>query len=388
MIATQTQNPRRWMRRVNRCMAGLGAGLCLAAPTVAAEPVGLPPQIVEWQADSAQAAAVVGIRPGWVVTVSFLDEHGRPWPIEELVAPMADASESTELLFRPVASHSHAAMLQMLTRQRVGQRGKKDASNGNVVAFLKHLPTPVHLELALREGPLATQVEVRVQGVSHQEAAPAAANVAALDEAGLADAMREYLLANPDVIREAMDPARQVAAQATKLRDELLGAEGVPAKGDASAAVTVVEFFDYRCGFCKRSLDAVRTALEQPGVRVELRDYPILGEDSVRAAQAALAAGVQGRYVDAHLALMSHEGDYDDAALREIAAQLGLDAERLLEDMASVEVAARIEANRDLANRLGINGTPAFLVAGRERIDVAPGALDAARMREMIEAAR
>lgn len=387
MIATQTQNPRRWMHRVSRCMAGLGAGLYLAAvgPTAAAEPVGLPPQIVEWQADSAQAAAVVGIRPGWVVTVSFLDEDGRPWPIEELVAPMADASESTEWLFRPVASHSHAAMLQMLTGQRFN---KKDASSGNVVAFLKRLPTPVHLQLALREGPLATQVEVRVQGAAHERAAPAAAGVAGLNEAGLADAMREYLLANPDVIREAMDPARQVAAQATKLRDELLGVEGVPAKGDASAAVTVVEFFDYRCGFCKRSLDAVRTALEQPGVRVELRDYPILGEDSVRAAQAALAAGAQGRYVDAHLALMAHEGDYDDAALSEIAAQLGLDAERLLEDMASAEVAARIEANRDLASRLGINGTPAFLVAGRERIDVAPGALDAARMREMIEAAQ
>lgn len=386
MIAPQTQNPRRPMRRVSRCMAsaGLAAGLCLAAQSAAAESVGLPPQIVEWRADSVQAAAVVGIRPGWVVTVAFLDEHGRPWPIEELVAPMAIGTEGTELLFRPVASHSHAAMLQMLTRQR----GRKDARKGNVVAFLKHLPTPVHLELASREGPLATQVEVRVQGVPGQGAAPAAASVAALDGAGLADAMREYLLANPDVIREAMDPARQVAAQATKLRDELLGAEGVPAKGDASASVTVVEFFDYRCGFCKRSLDAVRAALEQPGVRVELRDYPILGDDSVRAAQAALAAGAQGRYVDAHLALMAHEGDYDDASLSEIAAQLGLDAERLLADMASAEVEARIEANRDLARRLGISGTPAFLVAGRERIDVAPGALDAARMREMIEAAQ
>lgn len=119
MIAPQTQNPRRPMRRVSRCMAsaGLAAGLCLAAPSAAAEPVGLPPQIVEWRADSVQAAAVVGIRPGWVVTVAFLDEHRASTLclIEDLVHSLDTgepprggaelARANTELIFAFVESH-------------------------------------------------------------------------------------------------------------------------------------------------------------------------------------------------------------------------------------------------------------------------------------------
>ena len=386
MIASEMPNPR---RRALGLLARLSAravvGLCAAAvwQVAAAQPLALPAQVVEWRADGLAAAAPVGIRPGWVVTVSFLDESGRPWPIEELAAPAASDEGTAAFSFRPVASRGHAATLRM----QAPPAGEQAVRGGNAAAFLKGLPAPVHLAMALREGPLATHVQVRVQGASPAAVAPAPARVDALGESGLATAMREYLLANPDVLREALDPTRQVAAQASKLRGELLGAAGVPAKGDAGAPVTVVEFFDYRCGFCKRSLDAVRAALERPGVRVELREFPILGEDSLRAAQAALAAGAQGRYVEAHLALMAHEGDYDDAALSEIAARLGLDAERLLADMASSEVAARIKANRDLARRLGITGTPAFLVAGPERIDAAPGALDAAQLLEMIEAA-
>ena len=161
----------------------------------------------------------------------------------------------------------------------------------------------------------------------------------------------------------------------------------MPAGGDETAAVTVVEFFDYRCGYCKRSLAAVRGALARERVRVEFREYPILGDDSVLAAQAALAAGLQGRYVDAHLALMAHEGDYDEESIARIAADRGLDAERLREDMQSTAVAALIEANRALAQRMGVSGTPAFLIAGPEEVLVSPGALDAGRLNDLIDAA-
>ena len=169
--------------------------------------------------------------------------------------------------------------------------------------------------------------------------------------AGLDEAIRAYLLSHPEVLREALDPARQLVSRVESHRAELLDEDGVPVLGDLSGAVTVVEFFDYRCGYCKRSLDAVRAALDRSGVRLQMREYPILGEGSVRAARAALAAARQGAYERAHFALMAHEGEFDDASIDGIAAELGLDVGRLRADMASPQVEAQIEANRELAGR-------------------------------------
>ena len=118
-----------------------------------------------------------------------------------------------------------------------------------------------------------------------------------------------------------------------------------------------------------------------------MREYPILGPQSVLAAKAALAAARQGAYEAAHLALMEHEGEFDEAAIETIMGELGLDLERLAADMASDEVEALIEANRDLAGRLGVTGTPAFLVLGPGGVEVSPGALDAERLERMIDAA-
>ena len=103
-----------------------------------------------------------------------------------------------------------------------------------------------------------------------------------------------------------------------ELRGEIVGSAGVPTAGDPVVAVTVVEFFDFRCGYCKRSLDAVRAAAAQPGVRVELRDYPILGPESERA-RLALAAGMQGRYKEAHFTLMEREGGFGPEGVADLA---------------------------------------------------------------------
>ena len=232
-------------------------------------------------------------------------------------------------------------------------------------------------------------MEIRVAGASDSgEAVGGAGPVAAAPvDASMGSVIRDYLLANPDVLREALDPKRQLAAQAAHLRAEFLGAPGIPVAGDPDGPVTVVEFFDYRCGFCKRSLEAVHAALERPGVRVELREYPILGPDSERAARLALAAGMHGRYLDAHLVLMEREEGFGEELIEELAGVLGLDAARLRADMESPEVQARINANRELAGRLGVTGTPAFFVAGPERIEAVPGALDAARLNRLIDAA-
>ncbi|MCY3837703.1 MAG: DsbA family protein, partial [Gammaproteobacteria bacterium] len=199
-------------------------------------------------------------------------------------------------------------------------------------------------------------------------------------------AIRDFLLAHPEVIREALDPVRQLATKAQLLRAEILGTDGVPAAGDPLGAVTVVEFFDYGCGYCKRSATAVRETIAKSGVRVELRDYPILGSDSELASRLALAAGLQGRYTEAHFALMEREGGLGPAAAADLATKLGLDVTRLEEDMQSAEVSARIEANRTLGQRLGIRGTPVFLVVGPETVHVAPGAIDGARIAETIRA--
>ena len=319
------------------------------------------------------AAQAVTVAPGRVTTLSFFDENDRPLSIAGLLGPRDDWLEYGA----QDRAHDHVAIL--LARR---------AGAGNVVALLDGVDRPVHIEVAAGDSPSASQVEIRI-------ARPAAARQAARRKGGagsapprgeLADAIRDYLLDNPDVLREALDPARQLVATAERMRDEILGAAGVPADGEEAAPVTVVEFFDYRCGFCKRSLDAVRMALQRPDVRLEMREYPILGDDSTRAAQAALAAARQGRYLDAHWALMEHDGGYDDATIKRIAADLGLDEERLLADMDSPEVAALIEANRTLARKLGVSGTPAFLVAGPEAFEVSPGALDAERLGRLIDA--
>ena len=319
------------------------------------------------------AAQTVTVAPGRVTTLAFFDESGKPLSIAGLVGPQ-DSWLNYSVQHKP---HDHIATL--LARQ---------AGAGNVVALLDGADRPVHIEVAVGDSALTSQVEIRIArpAVVRQAARAEGGTGSALPRSELEGAIRDYLLNHPDVLREALDPARQLVATAERMRGEILGAAGVPAAGEEAAQVTVVEFFDYRCGFCKRSLDAVRMALERPNVRLEMREYPILGADSTRAAQAALAAARQGRYLDAHWALMEHDGDYDDAAIERIASDLGLDAEQLLADMESPEVGALIEANRALARKLGVNGTPAFLVAGPDALEVSPGALDAEQLGSLIDA--
>ena len=329
---------------------------------------------IEWSADSSGASPVLGLPPGRVVTVAFLNTAGNPWPVSELVGP-----EAPWLTVRQAAAHSHVAVVQTGT-----EATGRDGVSANLVALLAGLSTPVHLTMKPDTAEAPTAVTVRI-------AEPRSGNrLAGATDAPGADfdnAIRDYLLANPQVLREALDPARQLASRVSEHGDELVGAAGVPALGDLSGGVTVVEFFDYRCGYCKRSLDAVRGALLLAGVRIEMREYPILGDGSVLAARAALAAARQGAYEAAHFALMEHDGEFDAEAIESIMRGLGLDLERLTADMESDEIDGLIKANRELAARLGVTGTPAFLVLGPGGVEVSPGALGADRLAELIDAA-
>ena len=314
-----------------------------------------------------EAVPVVGVRAGELTTLSFRDAAGAPRRIVAI-----DASTDAVEVVR-AASHPHVATLRAVGRRRTG---------GNLVALVDGIAAPVHFSLA-PDGPRALRVVVSIDAPEFADGPAATGGVAGIGE--IEAVVRDYILAHPEVIREALDPARRIAAKAEELRGEIAAAD-VPAAGDPAGPVTVVEFFDYGCGYCRRSAPAVREAIARAGVRVQLRDHPVLGPDSERASRLALAAGMQGRYEDAHFALMARAEGFGPGAAADLAAELGLDAARLEADMGSAEVARRIDANRALARRLGVEGTPAFVVLGPEAVRVAPGAVDAARLNELSDA--
>ncbi len=227
--------------------------------------------------------------------------------------------------------------------------------------------------------------------------APALAQTAAPDPAldPKVEALLERLDAeNPEIVLQAVEiwwqaqeeyRRQQQLQQVAAAWPALARAEGDPAIGPADADATLVEFFDYRCGFCKRVLDDVMgLAQSDSRLRIVFKEFPVLGEMSMVAARAALASDRQGLYAEYHQALMSAPGALDEDRIMEIAGEVGLDIAQLRLDMESEAVTAILAANRALAERLGIRGTPAFVVKNA----VAPGAVSRDRLAEMVAGAR
>lgn len=166
---------------------------------------------------------------------------------------------------------------------------------------------------------------------------------------------------------------------------ELLEDPDAPSIGNVNGDITVYEFFDYRCPYCRRVAgDVMRLVDEDPGIRVVFKEFPILGEDSVTAAKAALAAHKQGKYVAMHELLMGHRGNFAVDTLAELAVRAGVDADLMIKDMSSPDIAAHIQRNDDLAALLGIRGTPGFII-GRFLV---PGAISYAEMRQLVKESR
>ena len=213
------------------------------------------------------------------------------------------------------------------------------------------------------------------------------------DREEMGEMIRDYLLQNPEVVEEAMgvlraqrqEEERRRAAAAIAENSEALRAHPLsPVSGNAGGDVTVVEFFDYRCGYCKRALPALTALLaEDANVRVVWKEFPILGPVSDLAARAAMAADRQGKYYPLHRALME-ERELTEQKVLEIAGRTGLDTARLQQDMGDPAIRSYLEETRALAQAIGITGTPAFVIGGR----LVPGAVDAARMKELVAAAR
>ena len=201
--------------------------------------------------------------------------------------------------------------------------------------------------------------------------------------------VRDYLLKNPAIIGEAMQALKaqaeakkqDAAAQALKQhRDELLQNAHSPVAGNPKGDITVVEFFDYNCGYCKPVALTVAALLnDDPNVRVVYKEFPILGPQSMVAARAALAAKRQGKYHEFHVAMMSSVRA-DQNSVAEMARDLGLDYEKLVKDMKDPAINEQLERNYRLARAIGIHGTPAFVIGDR----LVSGAIDGRGMMKII----
>ncbi len=200
------------------------------------------------------------------------------------------------------------------------------------------------------------------------------------------DQPRLILDALQDLRRQEEAEAQAKALKAVKdKRDEIVKDPTAPVAGNPDGDVVVVEFFDYRCPYCKSVAERViQTAKKDGNVKVVFKELPILGPESVFASRAALAAQRQGKYLEFHIALMNAKERLTDAVTLRIAAGIGLDVEKLKKDMASPEISRILEKNTDLAEELNIRGTPAFIIGDQ----LVPGAIDTDNLEKLIAQAR
>jgi len=204
----------------------------------------------------------------------------------------------------------------------------------------------------------------------------------------------DYLREHPEVIIDAIkayqakrdaDQAAEAKKNIVSLKDEIFKDPTSPVGGNPEGDVALVEFFDYRCPYCKAVEADLKKAVEQDGkVRLVYKEFPILGPVSVTAAKAALAAQMQGKYVPFHQKLIGYKGTLDDATIYKLAGDVGLDVTKLKADMAKPEIQAIIDKNAKLADKLNVQGTPGFVV-GQEMI---PGAASVDELTAAIKRAR
>jgi len=192
--------------------------------------------------------------------------------------------------------------------------------------------------------------------------------------------IKEFLVKNPEILIEAQNAleakmdklnAERVAGAIKSNASEIFRPKASPVVGNAKGDVTVIEFFDYNCGYCKRAFDDIARLVDRDKqVKIIMKEFPILSKGSEEAAKVALAAKLQGKYWEVHRGLLEASGQASEASALRVAEKNNLDMARLKKDMASAEVKKEIDDTRALAAKLGIQGTPHFLVGDR----IIPGA--------------
>jgi len=206
--------------------------------------------------------------------------------------------------------------------------------------------------------------------------------------------IHDYLTNHPDVLIAALQAAddkmksdaREKASMALVQRhNEVFNDPATPVGGNPNGDAALVEFFDYRCPYCKQVEPSLEALLgHDRGLRIVYKEFPVLGPVSVTAAHAALAARLQGKYDAFHNAMMETKGQITDDTVFAVAASVGLDVARLKRDMQAPQIESQLKATFDLAEALDINGTPAFIIGDR----IIPGAIDLDALKQAIADSR
>lgn len=230
-------------------------------------------------------------------------------------------------------------------------------------------------------------------------AAPALAAKHALSPAQkkeIESVVRDYILKNPEIIvnsirvlqaRDKLAANKKAKQSLVSRREEILNDPTSPVGGNIKGDVTVVEFFDYRCGFCKRVFPTlIKLIKDDDNIRFVYKEFPILGPLSLFASRAALAAWKldKEKYYRFHDAMMASKGNLTKAKTIKLAISAGLEEKALRAEMAKPEISAILQKNFALAKALNINGTPAFVIGDR----VVPGVIDLKAMQDLVKAAR
>jgi len=198
---------------------------------------------------------------------------------------------------------------------------------------------------------------------SQPVATPAPTPVNIEDSAQVRQVVRDYLVNDPELLKEALDALAERQSQARRVEIETDPRD--VSVGPANAPIVIVEFFDYRCPYCHAAAEWLFQTMEnRRDVRVVFKEFPVLGPESLEAARAAIASIPQGRYRQFHRALMAHRGDLGSPQIDTIARANGIDVARMRRDMANPEIDRILERNHELAVGENITGTPGFLING------------------------
>lgn len=212
-------------------------------------------------------------------------------------------------------------------------------------------------------------------------------------KAEMGEIIRAYILDNPQVIFEAVDKyklkqeAESLQKAETSIKENIafLTREDAPSVGNPKGDVTIVEFFDYNCGYCKRALPDIQKLIEEDkNLRVVFKEMPILGPTSRTTSLWALAANKQHKYWEFHIAAMEHQGPKDDAALEKIAKDVGLDIAQLKKDIESDAVKDELNKDMEIAGQIGVQGTPAFIIG----MKFVPGYIGLDGLKDAVKEAR
>lgn len=213
-----------------------------------------------------------------------------------------------------------------------------------------------------------------------------------LKQSEMQDVVRSYIMENPEIIADAIDELRRRHAQAeedqtrqqiAKRQDDIFNDPASVATREAGDVVNVAEFFDYNCGYCRQSHGDTKKLQAKDGVRFVFKEFPILGPGSVEAAKAAIASIAQGhdKYIAYHDALMTYPGHVDAKVALDVAREVGLDVDRLKQDMKDPKVQETIDRNMALAQSIGVSGTPSFVIGD----ELVPGAAGYSHLESIVD---